>query len=94
VEHAVLLGTPVPVALDEWKNIRKVVAGRLINGYSENDWMLAIMYRYQGWSLDSAGIGPVGVLGVENVNLSSIIGGHLEYKNKMASVLDYLQLEQ
>ena len=93
VENAVLLGSPVPVVRDEWKNVRKVVAGRLINGYSENDWMLAIMYRYQGWSLNSAGIVPLDILGVENVNLSSIIKGHLEYKSKIGEILDLIQLE-
>jgi hypothetical protein len=47
VENAVLLGAAVPVDVQVWSSARGVVAGRLINGFSENDWMLAIMYRYQ-----------------------------------------------
>lgn len=93
VENAVLLGTPVPVVRKDWANARRVVAGRLINGYSENDWMLGIMYRYQGWAFNSAGISPLDVPGVENANLSSIIQGHLEYKNKIGAILDMLKLE-
>ncbi|TMW62604.1 hypothetical protein Poli38472_005222 [Pythium oligandrum] len=93
VENVVLLGTPVPVVADEWKRIRRMISGRLINGYSEHDWMLAVMYRYQGWALNSAGIGPIEIPGVENVNLSSIIKGHMEYKNKIGAVLDLLKLE-
>ncbi|GLE00493.1 hypothetical protein PINS_up009250 [Pythium insidiosum] len=93
VENVVLLGTPLPVVAQDWKNARRVVSGRLINGYSEHDWMLAVMYRYQGWALNSAGIAPIEVPGVENVNLSSIIKGHMEYKNKIGAILDVLGLE-
>ncbi|DAZ95753.1 TPA: hypothetical protein N0F65_006401 [Lagenidium giganteum] len=94
VENAVLLGSPVPAVSDEWKRVRSVVSNRLINGYSENDWMLAIMYRYQGWALNSAGIGPLDVAGVENVDLTSIVRGHMEYKNKIGAILDLLKLEE
>lgn len=94
VENAVLLGSPVPVVRKDWASARGVVAGRLINGYSENDLMLGIMYRYQGWALNSAGIGPLDIPGVENANLSSIVQGHLEYKNKIGAIMDALQLER
>ncbi|RLN02492.1 hypothetical protein BBJ28_00009247 [Nothophytophthora sp. Chile5] len=93
VENAVLLGSPVPMARDDWANARRMVSGRLINGYSEKDWMLGVMYRYQGWALNSAGIAPLDIAGVENVDLSSLIGGHLEYKSKIGAIMDLLQLE-
>ncbi|KAK1946001.1 Transmembrane and coiled-coil domain-containing protein 4 [Phytophthora citrophthora] len=93
VENAVLLGSPVPMARDDWANARRVVSGRLINGYSDKDWMLGVMYRYQGWALNSAGIAPIDIAGVENVDLSDIIGGHLEYKSKIGAIMDLLQLE-
>ncbi|KAL3666982.1 hypothetical protein V7S43_007927 [Phytophthora oleae] len=93
VENAVLLGSPVPMARDDWTNARRVVSGRLINGYSDKDWMLGVMYRYQGWALNSAGIAPIDIAGVENVDLSEIIGGHLEYKSKIGAIMDLLQLE-
>ncbi|OQS06910.1 hypothetical protein THRCLA_01056 [Thraustotheca clavata] len=82
IENAVLLGCPIPVNEEEWGKVRRVVAGRLINGFSTNDWMLAVMYRYQGWALDSPGIGPVQVAGVENVDLSHIIAVHHEHAHK------------
>ncbi|KAH9124486.1 hypothetical protein AeMF1_004762 [Aphanomyces euteiches] len=93
VENAVLLGAAIPVEPAEWVAAKKVVAGRLINGYSTNDWMLAIMFRYQNFSLGSAGIGPIQVNGVENVDLSSIINGHMEYPNKIGLIIDVLKLE-
>lgn len=94
VENAVLLGSPVPVVRKDWASARSMVAGRLINGYSENDWMLAIMYRYQGWALNSAGIGSLDIPGVENVDLSGIVQGHLEYKSKIGAIMDVIQLER
>lgn len=93
VENAVLLGAPVEVVSAEWRNARRLVSGRLINGFSENDWMLAVMYRYQGWALNPAGISAIDVAGVENVNLSSIVNGHLDYKHKIGVILDLLRLE-
>lgn len=93
VENAVLLGSPVPGANSDWLTARRVVAGRLINGYSQNDWMLGVMYRYQGWSLHSAGIAAINVSGVENVDLSAVIQGHMEYKNKVGVILDLLNLD-
>lgn len=93
VENAVLLGSPVPAGASDWTSARQVVAGRLVNGYSENDWMLGVMYRYQGWALNSAGIAAIPVAGVENVDLSSVIGGHLEYKNKVGVIMDLLNLD-
>lgn len=93
VENAVLLGSPIPGANNDWRNARRVVAGRFINGFSENDWMLGVMYRYQGWAFNSAGIAAIQVHGVENVNLSSVISGHMEYKNKIGVIMDLLNLD-
>ncbi len=42
VEHAVLLGTPVGVTPQRWRMARTVVAGRLVNGYSNQDWVRSI----------------------------------------------------
>ena len=41
VEHAVLLGAPVGVTPERWALARSVVAGRLVNGYSPQDWVCA-----------------------------------------------------
>ncbi|KAF0699158.1 Aste57867_10253 [Aphanomyces stellatus] len=93
VENAVLLGATIPVVPPEWTAVRQVVAGRLVNGFSTNDWMLAIMFRYQNFSLGAAGISPIDAAGVENVDLTTIIQGHMEYPNKIGLILEVLQLE-
>jgi hypothetical protein len=45
VERVVLLGAPLVLNTRQWQTVRKVVAGRFINGYSTNDWMLGVIYR-------------------------------------------------
>lgn len=74
VQDAVLLGTPVSATSKQWSNIRAVVGGRLINGYSNSDLILGLIYRYQRFNFTVAGISPVDQPGIENVDLSSLIG--------------------
>ena len=90
VEDAVLLGGTMSTDPEEWTKVRSVVCGRLVNGHSNRDWLLALMYRYKSWNLSAAvaGLGPVeDVRGVENVDLSRVIGSHTDYPRKMARCL-------
>ena len=94
VEEAVLLGTPVVNDGDEWVRVRSVVSGRLVNGYMTNDWILSFLFRTLNWHVRGiAGISgthtPPGL--VENVDLTPIIGGHLEYRTKIKDILRYLR---
>lgn len=62
VENVVLLGAPVSCRPERWAAARTVVAGRLINGYSVNDWTLGVVYRAHSSSsiwLQAAGIWQV-----------------------------------
>ena len=45
------------------------MAGRLINGYSSRDWLLALVYRSKSWSVGVAGTSRVENCGVENLDL-------------------------
>ncbi|CAJ1930333.1 unnamed protein product [Sphenostylis stenocarpa] len=45
VERVVLLGAPIAIMGENWKAARKMVAGRFINAYSSNDWMLGVAFR-------------------------------------------------
>ena len=93
VEHACLLGTPVAVRPERWAMARSVVAGRLINGYSRKDWLLAVVYRGgNGFIKDAAGLGPAAFPGVENVNLTGLVQGHFEYIDKAGEILDLINL--
>lgn len=71
------------------------MAGRLINGFSVNDWTLNLLYRVHSSSsiwLQAAGVGVVQVPGVENVNLSRLVSGHHMYTEVMEDVLEAVNL--
>lgn len=45
------------------------MAGRLVNGFSSRDWLLALIYRSKSWSVGVAGTARVEGCGVENIDL-------------------------
>ncbi|GFP83266.1 transmembrane and coiled-coil domain-containing protein 4 [Phtheirospermum japonicum] len=67
VERVVLLGAPIAIRDMNWEATRKVVAGRYVNAYSTNDWMLGVAFRANLLTQGLAGIQPVDVPGIENV---------------------------
>ena len=94
VESVVLIGTPAPSASADWRAIRSVVAGRLVNVYSEHDYILGFLYRTSSIQLGVAGLQEVqDVSGVENVNVSEIVSGHLRYQYLCGSILERIGFE-
>lgn len=76
---------------DGWRKALKAVNGKLINCYSLNDKTLKFLYRGANALLSN----PIGLGDIElddkkiiNKNVSSIIGGHMEYKDKFDMILD------
>eukprot|EP00903_Cladosiphon_okamuranus_P013241 g12346.t1 len=94
VENAVMLGTPIGTKRGRWKRARSAVAGRLINGYSSRDWLLALVYRTKSWSVGVAGTSRVEGCGVENVDLSGLVTWHLSYSRILPTVMAMLRLEE
>ncbi|RAL52554.1 hypothetical protein DM860_017248 [Cuscuta australis] len=93
VERVVLLGAPIEISTVNWEAARKVVAGRFVNAYSTNDWMLGIVYRASLMSQGLAGIQPVEVDGIENVDVTELIEGHSAYLWATQRILDLLDLD-
>jgi hypothetical protein len=94
VESAILMGAPTPSDTEDWCRIRSVVSGRLVNVFSENDSLLALLYRTSSLQLGVAGLQPVeGVLGVENLDVSDLISGHLRYQFLVGRILGVVGLE-
>lgn len=89
IEDAVLLGAPVEGEAKHWEPFRKVVSGRIINGYCRGDWLLSFVYRTSSVQLHVAGLQPVLLQDrrVENVDLSSVVSGHLDYAKQMDVIL-------
>jgi pimeloyl-ACP methyl ester carboxylesterase len=86
VQDVFLFGLPAPAAPRTWTAVRRVVAGRLVNGYSESDYVLAVLARSSDASWAVAGLGPVGVRGVENVDCSDV-DGHIAWRGHIGSSL-------
>ncbi|WCJ35149.1 hypothetical protein M5689_016416 [Euphorbia peplus] len=93
VERVVLLGAPVSIKDENWEEARKMVAGRFINAYSTNDWILGILFRTSLLSQGLAGIQPVDVHGIENVDVTEYVDGHSSYIYNTDKIMDRLNLE-
>jgi hypothetical protein len=94
VESVILMGSPTPSDTEHWQKIRSVVSGRVVNAYSENDSVLAFLYRTSSLQLGVAGLQPVeGVPGVENLNVSEMISGHLRYQYLLGRILTLVGLQ-
>lgn len=94
VENAVLMGTPAPAETAVWCTMRSVVTGRLVNVYSENDYILGFLSRTSSFHYGVAGLQRVpGVDGVENVDISAKVSGHLRYQYLIGSILQHIGWE-
>uniref|UniRef100_K7G1W4 Transmembrane and coiled-coil domains 4 n=1 Tax=Pelodiscus sinensis TaxID=13735 RepID=K7G1W4_PELSI len=89
IEDVVLLGAPVEGEAKNWKPFSKVVSGRIINGYCRGDWLLSFVYRTSSAQLNVAGLQPVSLddRRMVNVDLSSVVNGHLDYMKQMDTIL-------
>lgn len=88
IENAVLIGAPTPSDTTDWRTMRTAVSARLVNVYSENDYVLGFMYRTSSVQYGVAGLQKVeGLSGVENVNVSEDVKGHLRYRYLIGSIL-------
>lgn len=94
VESVILMGSPTPSNTEHWRRMRSVVSGRLVNVYSENDGVLALLYRTSSLQFGVAGLQPVeGLPGVENLDASSVISGHLRYQYLLGRLLNVVGLQ-
>jgi len=94
VESVVLIGTPASSTSAEWRVVRSVVSGRVVNVYSTKDYILAFLYRSQSIQLGVAGLQAIeNVKGVENVDVSDIVSGHTSYRFLTGTILNKIGFE-
>ncbi|XP_048335112.2 uncharacterized protein LOC107424393 isoform X2 [Ziziphus jujuba] len=93
VERVVLLGAPISIKDENWEAVRKLVAGRFVNAYSTNDWILGIAFRASLLTQGLAGIQPIDVPGIENVDVTDLVEGHSSYLWATQQILDLLELD-
>ncbi|KZL67194.1 transmembrane and coiled-coil domain-containing protein [Colletotrichum tofieldiae] len=88
VDTVVLIGAPVPSNREHWQVLRSVVSDRIVNVYSETDYILGFLYRTTSLQLGIAGLQEVKDIDrVENLNLSAEVSGHLRYPRLIAKIL-------
>ncbi|KAF2086420.1 DUF726-domain-containing protein [Saccharata proteae CBS 121410] len=94
VETVVFMGAPAPSDAAAWRSIRSVVAGRVVNVYSSNDYILGFLYRTSSVQLGVAGLQAVeDVPGVENLDVSSIVSGHTKYRWLVGNIMMKIGIE-
>ena len=96
VESVVLIGTPTPSEERAWRRIRAVVAGRVVNVYSQEDHILGFLYRTSSLLLGVAGLQPVeGVERIENFDATGLMNGkgHAKYRYIIGQILRQIGLE-
>ncbi|KAJ2985656.1 hypothetical protein NUW58_g5415 [Xylaria curta] len=83
VENVVLLGAPTPSSSAEWRRMRSVVTGRVVNAYSTSDYILAFLYRTNSIQFGVAGLQPVpDVKGIENIDHEELLLKEQEKEEK------------
>ena len=86
----IILGAPIATKPLEWEEIRSVVSGRLINGWTESDWVLGLLCHD-----NVAGTSRVNWQHQEdkrlvNIRLTGTISGHTDYQQKMSKILSLI----
>ena len=88
IDTVVIIGAPAPAASSHWRTIRTAVSGKIYNVYSENDMILGFVYRAYSLSYGVAGLQPIkDVSGIENLDLSETVSGHLRYPELTGEIL-------
>ncbi|EPQ29613.1 uncharacterized protein PFL1_02832 [Pseudozyma flocculosa PF-1] len=92
VQNVYIMGAPVTAKDEVWKEARSVVAGRFVSAFSRTDWILGYLHRAASGGLRSiAGLHPVErVQEIENVDVTHVVPGHLQYRALMPLVLSEL----
>lgn len=94
VESVVLIGAPTPSTSADWRMVRSVASGRVVNVYSTNDYLLAFLYRGSSIQYGVAGLQPIeNVKGVENVDATSMVNGHTTYRYLTGPILKMIGYE-
>ncbi|KAL8714802.1 MAG: hypothetical protein Q9220_001315 [cf. Caloplaca sp. 1 TL-2023] len=89
IQNVYLFGSPIVANKDEYLKVRTIVSGRFVNGYASNDWILGYLFRAtSGGIMRVAGLASVdGIPGLENIDVTKIVNGHMAYRSAMPRLL-------
>ncbi|QRV99001.1 membrane protein [Ceratobasidium sp. AG-Ba] len=92
IDTVILISLPQVVSAQEWAMARMVVSRRIVNAYSSRDFVLAGVGRLHevvsgGGFGGMAGLNAVKIHGIEDIDISEIVGGHFDINSNMTKVL-------
>ncbi|KAL1410336.1 hypothetical protein Q8F55_004344 [Vanrija albida] len=88
VEDVYIFGATVTATRQQWLDVKSVVSGRFVNAFASNDWILGYLFRAASGFQHVAGLHPVEtVQGIENVDVTDLIQGHMSYRSSMPLLL-------
>ena len=91
VEDVFLLGACLETDRERWRKARQACGGRLVNVFNRNDWHLWMFHRVNTLgSRPLAGMCPVSLPGVENVDVSAVISAHGDYALHLSKAFDHI----
>ncbi|KAK0732663.1 hypothetical protein B0T21DRAFT_384886 [Apiosordaria backusii] len=94
VENVVVMGLPAPSETAIWVAMRSVVTGRMVNVYSENDYILGFLCRQCSVEYGVAGLERiVGVDSIEQLDVSAKVSSHLRYPYLVGTILHHIGWE-
>lgn len=95
IENVIILGTPIAVRTDQIALAKSVVSGRFVNGYSRKDWILGYLFRATGGGINTvAGLTALeNVHGIENLDCTDLVEGHMSYRKAIPKILKRLEWE-
>ena len=95
IQNVYLFGSPIVANKDEYLRARTVVSGRFVNGYASNDWILGYLFRAtSGGIMRVAGLAKVeNIPGLENVDVTKFVNGHMAYRAAMPKLLQEIGWE-
>jgi len=99
IDSVVLISLPQVVSPREWAKVRKVVGRRIVNAYSSRDFVLAGVGRLHevvsgaGFG-GMAGLNAVEMHGVEDIDVSDLVGGHFDINANMEKVLQAVRVNE
>uniref|UniRef100_A0A8H7Y2Z9 DUF726-domain-containing protein n=1 Tax=Psilocybe cubensis TaxID=181762 RepID=A0A8H7Y2Z9_PSICU len=77
IEDVFLFGTPVGADGRKWTSVRRVVSGRLVNGYARDDYVLGVLCRASEATWEVAGLEEIDAKGVENMCCEGVEGDRM-----------------
>lgn len=92
VEEVYLFGATVTASKRVWRQVRGVVAGRFVNAFAMNDWVLGYLFRATSGGLNTvAGLRPIEhIPDLENIDITKILLGHMSYRSLMPKLLEFV----